>query len=263
MIVSKSQDMSTLKMIENEHHVVFQLNRPDKKNALNSELILELTAAFQKYSEDPHCRLIVLTGAGDAFSAGADLESMNNLQSNSYEENLEDSLQLATLFKTIIKCDKPILGKINGHAIAGGCGLLSLCDISITHPTSKFGYSETRIGFVPAMVARFLVAKIGESNARKLLLSGITIDAAQAEKIGLISEVTSDLDKSVDFWVDLLTKKVSPEALRTTKQVLRDTANMNWDDAIRHGAEVNAKSRQTSDCKKGVHAFLNKSKIDW
>lgn len=255
--------MSTLNLIEKEHYVVIQLNRPDKKNALNSELIIELTAAFQKYSHDDHCRLIVLTGSGDVFSAGADLESLKKLQHQSYRENLDDSMQLAGLFRTIITCDKPILGKINGHAIAGGCGLLSLCDISITLPTSKFGYSETRIGFVPAMVTQFLVAKIGEANARKLLLSGITIDAAEAEKMGLISEVTTDLDQREEYWVKLFTKKVSPEALRTTKQILRDTAKMNWEDALSHASEVNARSRQTIDCKKGVSAFLNKAKLEW
>jgi methylglutaconyl-CoA hydratase len=255
--------MSTLNLIQNEHHVVFELNRPDKKNALNSELIIDLTKAFQKYSDDDNCRLIILTGAGDVFSAGADLESLSKLQSNSFTENLEDSKQLATLFRTIIQCNKPILGRINGHAIAGGCGLLSLCDISVTYPESKFGYSETRIGFVPAMVARFLIAKIGESNAKKLLLSGITIDAIEAEKIGLVSEVTSDLDNRVSFWIEQFTQKVSPQAVKATKQVLRETVNLSWDDALNYATEVNARSRQSTDCIKGVNAFLNKSKIEW
>jgi methylglutaconyl-CoA hydratase len=255
--------MSQLNLIRGDQHVEIQLNRPDKKNALNAGLIEELTIAFQEYSVDTSCRVIVLSGTGDVFSAGADLDGLRKMQQNTYAENLDDSLKLATLFRTMYLCDKPIIGKINGHAIAGGCGLLTLCDISVTLPVSKFGYSETRIGFVPAMVARFLVAKVGESKARKLLLSGIIIDAFEAEKIGLITEVTDKLDERIQFWLEHFTKKVSPEAVKTTKQVLRDTVSLNWDDAVMHAAKINATSRQSSDCIKGVSAFLNKEDISW
>jgi len=255
--------MSQLKVIKGDLHVEFQLNRPDKKNALNASLIQNLRSAFEQYSAEPSCRVIVLSGAGDVFSSGADLDALRQMQKNSYVENLDDSMQLAALFRTMYLCDKPILGKINGHAIAGGCGLLTLCDLSVSLPTSKFGYTETRIGFVPAMVARFLVAKIGDTKARKLLLSGIIIDAFEAEKIGLVSEVTDNLNDRISFWVEHFSKKVSPESVKTTKQVMRGAMSLNWDDALNHAAKINATSRQSQDCIKGVNAFLNKENMDW
>lgn len=255
--------MSILKVLEFDHYVEFVLNRPDQRNALNSELIIALKEAFEHYSMAKSCRLIILTGAGDVFSAGADLKTLKNLQAASYEQNLADSIQLASLFKQMHHCNIPILGKVNGHAIAGGCGLISLCDIIIAKPEAKFGYTETQIGFVPALVSRFLIDKVGETQARMLLLSGLIINADTAEKIGLITEAAEEFEERINFWIERFTKKVSPEATKVTKRTLQETIDMSWEEALNHAAELNAQARLTDDCKKGITAFLNKEIVEW
>ena len=244
-------------------HVEFILDRPEKKNALNSELVFALTQAFKKYHNADDFRLIVITGNGDVFSAGADLESLQKLQDATLEQNLQDSQLLADLFEVMYLCDKPILGVINGHALAGGCGLLAMCDISLSVPGAKFGFTETRIGFVPAIVSKFVYRKIGETNTRRLLLSGVIINSEEAARIGLISEVSENIVDRTNHWVQLFTKDVSPEAVRRTKILLRKIPNYSIEESLINAVHENADARMTDDCKKGISAFLNKEKIQW
>lgn len=255
--------MSVLSVYEHERYVELILNRPDKRNALNSELVEALTQAFEEYSNSDRVRLIVLKGEGDAFSAGADLESLKRLQSATLEENTRDSAQLARMFDVIHSCDKPVLGAINGHALAGGCGLVSMCDVTVSVAHAKFGYTETRIGFVPAIVSKFLFEKIGESRARMLLLSGSVITADEAYRIGLVTEVADQFEDRCAYWIDLFTKQVSPEAVRRTKHLLREIPDMSVTECLDRAVVENATARMTSDCKKGIAAFLNKEKVGW
>lgn len=240
-----------------------QMNRPEKKNALGNELVQKMTEAFSEANQSAEARVVVLTGSNDVFSAGADLQALRDLQQATYEQNLSDSTRLGGLFEAIYNCSKPVIAAVNGHAIAGGCGLLTLCDIVISVPEAKFGYTETRIGFVPAFVARFLIDRIGESQARRLLLSGMLIDAAEAQSIGLITEVTPDFEGALKKWTDTFEKKVSPNSVQLTKEVFRQIKDLSWNGALRYAAEVNAIARQSEDCKKGVSAFLNKEKLEW
>lgn len=255
--------MSVLSVSEHPHYVELKLNRPDKRNALNTELVDALTQSFEEYSNCDWVRLIVLTGEGDAFSAGADLESLKRLQSATLEENTRDSAQLARMFDVIYSCNKPILGAINGHALAGGCGLASMCDVTVSVPQAKFGYTETRIGFVPAIVSKFLLEKIGESRARMLLLSGSVISAEEACRIGLVTEVSDQFDDRCAYWIDLFTKQVSPEAVHRTKRLLREIPDMSVTECLDRAVVENATARMTDDCKKGITAFLNKEKVVW
>jgi methylglutaconyl-CoA hydratase len=244
-----------------------RLNRPDKRNALNREMVELLQKAFVSISNDNNVKVIVLSGEGDVFSAGADLEALKNLQTATYSENKIDSAALASLFETMYLCPKPIIGAINGHAIAGGCGLASLCDITVAKADAKFGYTETAIGFVPALVARFLIKKVGETHARRLLLSAEIINAEEAARIGLITEVTDANDDAftqrLHYWIDRFSTKVSPQAVAQTKELLRTTSDLSWSSALHEALEINAKARETDDCKRGISAFLNKEKIIW
>lgn len=241
------------------------LNRPDKRNALNRELVEELTLEVEEADADATIRAIVLTGSGEVFSAGADLAALQHLQAATYEENLKDSRTLASLFDAMYRSTKPLIAAVNGHAIAGGCGLVTLCDIAIAVDTARFGYTETRIGFVPALVARFALAKVGETQSRRLLLSGMLVDAAEAMRIGLITEVctTSEFQDRLSYWTEIFRNQVSPQAVSQTRELLRTASSVSWEEALEHAARINAKARETSDCKKGVAAFLNKEPLRW
>jgi len=254
---------NVLLISEFDRHVEFRMNRADKRNALNTELVTALSQALHKYQHESWVRLVVLTGEGDVFSAGADLEGLKTLQYATQDENLRDSAQLATLFRLLYDYPVPILGVINGHALAGGCGLVSMCDISLSGPYAKFGYTETRIGFVPAIVSKFLISKVGMTQAQRLLLSGEIISAEEASRIGLITEVADQFEDRVSYWIDVFTHKVSPKAIRTTLKLIRNvaekTVSQSLDDAIR----LNAEARMTDDCKRGIEAYLKKEKIVW
>ena len=244
---------------------VISLNRPDKRNALNPELVGELKTAFNQFFKDDAVKVIKLRGEGDAFCAGADLAVIKKLKDATYEENLEDSRHLAGLFEIIRNGSKPVVAAVHGHAIAGGCGLASICDIVIASEPAKFGYTETRIGFVPAIVARFLIKKVGETHARHLLLRGNLISAEEAARIGLVTETTSvtNFQETVEKVLRDLVEKCSGQALQTTKALINAAGDQTFQQAVDHAVEVNAKSRGSEDCQKGISAFLNKEKIEW
>ncbi|RYD75462.1 MAG: hypothetical protein EOP53_16425, partial [Sphingobacteriales bacterium] len=168
------------------------LNRPDKRNALNSEFVQELIEAFTQANNDEKTRVVILKANGKAFSAGADLAYLQQLQNNTFEENLQDSSQLKTLFSHIYNHKKIVIAQVEGHAIAGGCGLATVCDFVFSVPEALYGYTEVKIGFVPAIVMFFLLRKIGESKARELLLTGKLVSAEYFEKLGnaVINELT-------------------------------------------------------------------------
>ena len=252
-----------LSVTEHDRYVEFRLNRADKRNSLNDELVIALIQALEKYKNESWVRLVVLTGEGQAFSAGADLDELRSLQTATLDENLKDSTQLATLFKLLYESPVPILGAINGHALAGGCGLVSICDISVSVPHAKFGYTETRIGFVPAIVSKFLLPKVGMTHALRLLLSGEIISADEAARIGLITEVADQFEDRVSYWIHVFTHQVSPVAVRSTRKLIREVSEKTANDSINYAIRLNADARMTEDCQRGIAAFLNKEKIDW
>ncbi len=241
------------------------LNRPDKRNALSYDVVTELKDAFRQAEADDHVKVIVLRANGKAFCAGADLAYIQQLQKNTYEENLEDSNHLRELFEHIYTMGKVVIAQIQGHAIAGGCGLATVCDFGFTVPEAKFGYTEVRIGFIPAIVKVFLLRKIGEMKAKELLLTGELIDADQAKAYDLVTKVVEadQLEATVNEFAQMLISKNSGQSMALTKQMIADVQSMNVKDGLDHAAKMNATARATEDCQKGIASFLNKTPIEW
>ncbi|MCH7639940.1 MAG: enoyl-CoA hydratase/isomerase family protein [Bacteroidetes bacterium] len=240
------------------------LDRPDKRNALSADLVTALKDALAEAANDV-VRVIVLTGEGGTFSTGADLADLQALQNLTEEENLADSRHLAQLFEMIARHPKPIIAKVNGHAIAGGCGLAAVCDFSIVAEGTKLGFTETRIGFVPAIVAVFVLRKLGEAAARDLFLRGHLIGASEAARIGLVTRAVpaDELDAAVDELAAELVHETSGNAIALTKELLADLPGMGLSEALDYAARLNARARGTDDCKAGVAAFLNKTDPPW
>lgn len=241
------------------------LNRPEKRNALNEQVVGELKQAFAQAAEDAEAKVIVLAAKGAAFCAGADLAYLQQLQKNTYEENLADSNHLKELFYQIYTHPKVVIAKIQGHAIAGGCGLATVCDFSFAVEEASFGYTEVRIGFIPAIVKVFLLRKIGEGKAKELLLSGSLTDAQGAKAYGLINEVVKaeELDEHVSQFAQKLVAKNSRQSMQFTKQMIAEVQEMGLEEGLSFAAEQNAKARASEDCQKGIAAFLNKEKPSW
>ncbi|ELR72326.1 Enoyl-CoA hydratase [Fulvivirga imtechensis AK7] len=241
------------------------LNRPDKRNALSYEVVSDLKAAFSKASEDKNVKVIILRANGKAFCAGADLAYLQQLQSNTYEENLEDSNHLKELFYQIYTLNKVVIAQVQGHAIAGGCGLATVCDFAVTVPEAKFGYTEVRIGFIPAIVKVFLLRKIGEMRSKELLLTGELVTAEAAREYGLVNQVVAqeDLEQHVEDFANKLITNNSGQSMAFTKQMIAKVQSMSVEDGLQYAAEMNAEARASEDCKKGIAAFLNKEEIKW
>jgi len=241
------------------------LNRPDKRNALSHELVSELLETFSKAEDDPHVKVVVLNANGESFCAGADLAYLQQLQNFSFEENLADSNHLKDLFLKIYSLKKIVIAQVQGHALAGGCGLATVCDFAFAIPEAKFGYTEVKIGFIPALVAVFLVRKIGEQKARHLLLTGELIKANEALNRGLINSVVerNDLETAVYQFAQTLINSNSEQSMQLTKQLIQDVQTLPLKEALDMAATMNAHARATEDCKKGISAFLNKKELRW
>lgn len=241
------------------------LNRPEKRNALSTELVDGLKQTIRKAEQDTNCKVIVLEAEGEAFCAGADLAYLQQLQNNTFEENLADSEHLKELFLMIYESPKVFIAKIQGHALAGGSGLASVCDFSFAVPEAKLGYTEVKIGFIPAMVLVFLIRKIGEGKAKELLLSGKVMGAEKAKSYGLITEVieAAQLSSYVDDFATKLCNEASADSLRLTKQLIAEVQHLDIQEGLSAAARKNAEARATDDCKSGIAAFLNKEKLSW
>jgi len=241
------------------------LNRPEKRNALNHEFVSELRQAFEQLRNDDKVKVVIINAEGKAFCAGADLAYIQQLQANSYEENLEDSNHLKALFHSIYTFPKVVIAQIQGHAIAGGCGLATVCDFSYTVPDAKFGYTEVKIGFIPAIVKVFLLRKIGEGKAKELLLSGQLYTAEQAVAMGLINKMVpaDELEKHVFDFAQTLVTNNSGQSMQFTKQMIAAVQEKSLEDGLDYAASQNAKARNSADCKKGIAAFLNKETPEW
>lgn len=244
-------------------HII--LNRPDKRNAFNADVVTELKSAFQQAAQDDAVKVIVLRANGKVFSAGADLGYLQNLQDFSEAENIADSKHLMELYRAIYTHPKVVVAQIEGHAIAGGCGLATVCDFSFAVPEAKFGYTEVKIGFIPAIVMVFLLRKIGEGKAKELLLTGKLINAQQAADYGLINAVypPEQIQERVTHFVEKLCAQASGDALRLTKEMIAQVQEKSLDEGLNYAAQMNARARTTPDCKAGITAFLNKEKINW
>ena len=241
------------------------LNRPEKRNALNSEVVILLKESFHNAISDDLVKAIVLKANGEVFSAGADLAYLQQLQTNSYEDNVADSTSLKDLFYTIYTSPKVVVAQVEGHAIAGGCGLVSVCDIVFSVPEAKFGYTEVKIGFIPALVACFLIRKTGEARTKELLLSGDLINAKTASDYGLINFISEKtvIAEEVNQYAEKLVSKTSGESVSLTKRLINLAQNSTLEESLEQAVQFNAMARASQDCKRGIAAFLNKEKLDW
>lgn len=253
----------TILYSESQGIATVTLNRPDKRNAISYELIDDVLTAL-KHAAESAAQIVILTGAGSAFCAGMDLENLKGLLGRTPEQNLEDSRTMAALFRTLYDFPKPTIAAVNGAAIAGGTGLATLCDFTLAVPEARFGYTEVRIGFVPAIVSSFLIANIGEKRARDLLLTGRLFGAEEAYRLGLVTEIVAPeqlMPRAHQLAAQLMEN--SPASLRTTKRLLSSYSKDRLDRQIANAINENAASRQTEDFKEGVTSFLEKRKPRW
>lgn len=239
------------------------LNRPERRNAMTPEMQTELIAALEETAA-AECRVVVLAGAGGAFCSGLDLSVLQAMKDKTVAEHREDAQRIASVFRALYDLPKPTIAAVHGAAIAGGAGLATICDFTLATPAANFGYTEARIGFVPALVAIFLALQIGDKRARDLLLTARIFDAEEAHRLGLVSEVVAadELMARVRQLAETLAAN-SPESLAATKRLLA-AQNKAWlDDSISRALEANAQSRETPDFREGVAAFLEKRKPVW
>jgi methylglutaconyl-CoA hydratase len=237
---------------------ILTLNRPEKRNALHPELIRQMKSQLKEAAKDDSVKVLIITGEGKSFCAGADLEYLNEMKNYSSMVNEKDSRELAELFVTIYNFPKPVIAAVNGAAIAGGCGLASVCDIIVTDElNAKFGYSEVKIGFIPAIVSTFLIRRVGEGMAKQLLLSGDLIDGKRAYEIGFVNYLCDNvLELSLDIASKL--KSNSQQSMELTKEMIRRVSGLSVDDAVEYCIGLNTISRTTDDFKKGLNNFLTK-----
>lgn len=235
------------------------LNRAEKRNALNDVLIAELTAALRTADADAEVRVIALRAAGEDFCAGADLGTLRRIAEGDVLENLADVDRLAELFALPRRLRKPVVALVQGRALAGGCGLATACDLVLASGGAQFGYPETRIGFVPAMVTALLRRNLGEKRCFELLVRGHTLSAAEAERLGLINHVFAEdgfMGAAAAYLADLAGRSAS--ALQLTKRLLYNTEAMSFEAALRSGADLNVVARMTPDLRAGVDHFLQR-----
>ena len=240
------------------------LNRPEVRNALDRELRQELTAGLDEAEEDPRVRALVLTGSGTAFCAGMDLGELEGLLDNTEEEHLDDSRDLARLFRRLYTFPKPVVAGVNGHAIAGGAGLASICDVVVMSEGAKLGYTEARIGFVAAVVSVFLTRMASERTARELLLEAQPVSAEEAFSYGLVSEVVPAsrvLERAQEIAQRIA--RNSPMALAATKRLLVEGSGLGLDEALERAIDANASARSSEDLREGIRAFLEKRLPEW
>lgn len=259
-------DFTRIKYQTDQRICSITLSRPDKHNALDDLMITELTSAFQTAQRDADVKVILLKGEGESFCAGADLTYMQRITKYDFNQNQEDSNNLMRLFLQIYTQRKPVIAVVQGNAIAGGCGLATVCDIVVaSKETARFGYTEVKIGFIPAIVLFFLVRRVGEGRARELTLRGTIISAEEAFRMGLVNYVVPETDVE-HFGMNLaveLSKNCSSSSLGLIKELLSRIHGMSVTDALSYAANLNALTRMTDDCKKGIDAFLKKEQMKW
>ncbi|MGH9758091.1 MAG: enoyl-CoA hydratase/isomerase family protein [Candidatus Acidiferrales bacterium] len=239
------------------------LARPEKRNAISARMIEELLAALEQ-AEKSAARVVILGASGKAFCAGMDLEELQGLARKSREENLEDSRRMAALFRRIHEFPRPVIAAVNGPALAGGCGIATLADFTLAAPEAKFGYTEVKIGFIPALVSVYLRRQIGEKRARDLLLTGRIIGAEEALRLGLVTEIVAAEQlaaRARELAASLLA--VSPTSLERTKRLLLQFDEKETTEEIERAIRANAEIRATEDFREGLASFLEKRPPRW
>jgi len=238
------------------------LNRPEKRNALNADLISELKDAVAASARHAQCRVVVISGAGKDFCSGADLAGLEKTAQNSITDNMSDARNMAELFLMMRNHPRPIVAGVKGRALAGGCGLATACDLILAEESAQFGYPEVNIGFVAAMVMAILRRSVSEKAAFELVATGETISARRAHELGVIHRVYPDdqFEAEATAYVTRLASK-SSSAVMLSKRLLYQMDAMSFEAALEAGVQTNAIARMTEDCRRGVERFLNKSSV--
>jgi methylglutaconyl-CoA hydratase len=240
------------------------LNRPEKRNAISLQLIAELLTALDEIEQAAEAQVAILTGTGRAFCAGLDLEELKGLLGKTHQQNLEDSNRMAQLFRRLYDFPKPTIAAVNGAAVAGGTGLATMCDFTLATSDAKFGYTEVRIGFVPAIVSSMLVWQVGHKIARDLLMTGRMFTSSEAHRFGLVNEVVEPerlMDRARQLAGELMQN--SPSSVRATKKLINGFLRPHLDTQIAQAVEDNTRIRTTEDFREGVSSFLEKRKPRW
>lgn len=253
----------TILIAEDDGVRTITLNRPERRNAMTPVMQEELIAAFEDAGASK-CRMVILRGAGDVFCSGLDLSVLQQMQAKSAEEYRADALRVARLFRTLFELPKPTIAMVHGAAVAGGTGLATICDFTLATPKAKFGYTEVRIGFVPALVSAYLALQIGDKRSRDLLMTGRLFDAQEGLRLGLVNEVVAQdvMEARVSALVEML-KANSPQSLAATKRLMAEQNRLWLNAAVDAAMEANAEARETEDFREGVTAFLEKRKAVW
>ena len=256
-------DYTTIAVADNGPIRTIVLNRPERRNAVTPKMQMELIAALEATASST-CRVVVLSGAGEAFCSGLDLSALEGMKEETAIEHRTDAERIARLFLSLHELPMPTIAAVHGPAIAGGCGLATICDFTLATPSSKFGFTEVRIGFVPAVVSAFLSLQIGDKRSRDLLLTGRILTAEEARQLGLVTEVVPQ-EKLVERVESLAATLIanSPQSLAATKQLMIDQHKAWLDVALIAAIEANTQARATSDFREGIAAFLEKRKPKW
>jgi len=256
--------MNAIRVTFEERWAWICLNRPARRNALNTELLNELRQSLAELEAHSEIRAVILTGEGKAFCSGLDLEELQQMHQKSFEESLADSRRYADVLKQIYLYSKPVIAALNGPAIAGGCGLASVCDLVVAARSARLGYTEAKIGFVAAIVSYFLARNVGEKTARDLLFTARLVEPEEACRMGLVNEVVED--NELLSRVRELTRQLcanSAQSIRASKALLARIISPDLDEALDYACELNARSRSSADCIEGVAAFLEKRRPKW
>jgi methylglutaconyl-CoA hydratase len=254
----------TIDLTREKDVVTVILNRPEVHNAMNEKLMKELTSCFKELNNDNKTRIIILTGNGKSFSAGADLNWMKSMSHYSKEENIKDSRLLLDLYETIYNCKKPVIGRINGHAFGGGIGLIAVCDLTIVPHGKKFAFSEVNLGIIPSVISTYIVRRIGLINMRRLFITGERFDSEYANKIGLIDYVTTEeeFDKQVQKYVKQLHSS-GPKAIFEVKELINKYQKMNIEKYKDYTVKKISELRVSDEGQEGINAFLEKRNSKW
>jgi methylglutaconyl-CoA hydratase len=244
--------------------VTLTLNRPDKHNAMNDQLIDEVTAAIGMINEDGANRVLVLTGAGDSFCAGGDLKWMEAQFEATREQRIAGSTRLAAMLRRLNESAVPVIGRINGQAYGGGTGMMAVCDIAIAAASARFQLTEARLGLTPATISPFVVAKMGQANARRCFLNSLPMNADKARNLGLVDEVAADteLDEAVDREVSRFLE-CGPGAVSATKRLIRYVASHDMDANADYTATLLADTWETEEAQTGIRCFFAKETPPW
>jgi len=260
---TKAMEYTTIQLSFDSGVATIALNRPEKRNAVSFALLEELLAVLDEI-ERSSSQVVILTGTGKAFCAGLDLDELKNLLGKTHDQNVEDSSRMARVFRRIYDFPLPTIAAVNGAAIAGGTGFATMCDFTLAVPEAKFGYTEVRIGFVPAIVSSILVWQVGHKIARDLLLTGRLFDADEAHRYGLVNEVVEPerlMIRTRELAAQLMQN--SPSSMRATKRLINGFIGPQLDQQIALAIQDNARIRTTADFREGISSFLEKRKPQW